>query len=111
MNDRTQAAATRTADGARLWTAAKLLVLALALIAATLLAWQLAHVLLLLVGAVLVTGHADDTGTLVVGLVAVVLATMNLVGGFVVTDRMLEMFKGRSGPRSGAGRSATGGEG
>ena len=32
---------------------------------------------------------------LVVGLVAVVLATVNLVGGFVVTDRMLEMFGGR----------------
>jgi NAD(P) transhydrogenase subunit alpha len=30
------------------------------------------------------------------GLIAVVLATVNMVGGFVVTDRMLEMFKGRS---------------
>jgi NAD(P) transhydrogenase subunit alpha len=50
---------------------------------------------IILVGAVLVAGHADDTLTLVVGLVAVVLATVNLVGGFVVTDRMLEMFKPR----------------
>jgi NAD(P) transhydrogenase subunit alpha len=54
---------------------------------------------IILVGAVLVAGHADDTGTLIVGLIAVVLATVNLVGGFVVTDRMLEMFKGRSGSK------------
>jgi NAD(P) transhydrogenase subunit alpha len=32
------------------------------------------------------------------GLLAIVLATVNMVGGFVVTDRMLEMFKGRTGP-------------
>jgi NAD(P) transhydrogenase subunit alpha len=51
---------------------------------------------IILVGAILVTGHADSTVALVLGLVAVVLATMNMVGGFVVTDRMLEMFKGRS---------------
>jgi H+-translocating NAD(P) transhydrogenase subunit alpha len=47
----------------------------------------------ILVGAVIVTGAAETTGALVVGLVAVVLATLNMVGGFVVTDRMLEMFK------------------
>jgi NAD(P) transhydrogenase subunit alpha len=57
---------------------------------------------IILVGAVLVAGHADDTGTLLVGLVAVVLATVNLVGGFVVTDRMLEMFKGRPAANSSA---------
>jgi NAD(P) transhydrogenase subunit alpha len=50
-------------------------------------------------GAVIVAGQADSTLVLVVALVAVVLATMNLVGGFVVTDRMLEMFKGRGGQR------------
>ena len=49
----------------------------------------------ILVGAVIVTGYADSTLALVVGLVAVVLATLNLVGGFVVTDRMLQMFRGR----------------
>jgi H+-translocating NAD(P) transhydrogenase subunit alpha len=47
----------------------------------------------ILVGAVIVAGQAESTGALVVGLVAVVLATVNMVGGFVVTDRMLEMFK------------------
>ena len=53
----------------------------------------------ILVGAVIVTGQAETTGALVVGLVAVVLATVNMVGGFVVTDRMLEMFgRGRRRP-------------
>ncbi|MGH3329793.1 MAG: NAD(P) transhydrogenase subunit alpha [Nocardioidaceae bacterium] len=47
---------------------------------------------IILVGAILVTGYAESTVALVVGLVAVVLATVNMVGGFVVTDRMLQMF-------------------
>ena len=51
----------------------------------------------ILVGAILVAGQADTTGELVLALVAVVLATLNMVGGFVVTDRMLEMF-GRGAP-------------
>jgi NAD(P) transhydrogenase subunit alpha len=46
----------------------------------------------ILLGAVLVTGATDSTLALVVGLVAIVLATVNMVGGFVVTDRMLQMF-------------------
>jgi NAD(P) transhydrogenase subunit alpha len=46
-----------------------------------------------LVGAILVTGKATDNLQLYLGLVAIVLATINMVGGFVVTDRMLEMFK------------------
>jgi len=48
----------------------------------------------ILVGAILITGKADTTVELVLGLAAVFLATVNVVGGFVVTDRMLEMFKG-----------------
>jgi H+-translocating NAD(P) transhydrogenase subunit alpha len=47
----------------------------------------------ILVGAVIVTGQAESAGALVVGLLAVVLATVNMVGGFVVTDRMLQMFR------------------
>ena len=47
---------------------------------------------IILLGAIIVTGTADSTLWLVVGLVAVVLATVNMVGGFVVTDRMLQMF-------------------
>jgi H+-translocating NAD(P) transhydrogenase subunit alpha len=51
---------------------------------------------IVLVGAIIVAGRADaDTLTLVVGFFAVLLGTANVVGGFVVTDRMLEMFKGR----------------
>ena len=53
-----------------------------------------------LVGAILAAGTADDTAELVLGLLAVVLATVNMVGGFVVTDRMLEMFHGRRGAGS-----------
>lgn len=48
-----------------------------------------------LVGAIIVTGQSDTTAITILGLVAVVLASINLVGGFVVTDRMLEMFRGR----------------
>ena len=49
----------------------------------------------ILLGAILATGLTDNTVAMVVGLVAIVLATVNMVGGFVVTDRMLEMFKKR----------------
>ncbi|RKT53216.1 NAD(P) transhydrogenase subunit alpha [Saccharothrix australiensis] len=48
----------------------------------------------ILVGAILITGQADGGVALALGLLAVFLATVNVVGGFVVTDRMLEMFKG-----------------
>jgi NAD(P) transhydrogenase subunit alpha len=48
----------------------------------------------ILVGAIIVTGQAQSAIVVVVGLLAVVLATLNMVGGFVVTDRMLEMFRG-----------------
>jgi len=48
-----------------------------------------------LVGAIIVTGSADGIVSVVLGVIAVVLASINLVGGFVVTDRMLEMFGGR----------------
>ena len=51
---------------------------------------------IVIVGAMLVAGAGGkDTLTTVVGIVAVVLASANVVGGFVVTDRMLEMFKRR----------------
>jgi NAD(P) transhydrogenase subunit alpha len=50
---------------------------------------------IILVGAITVAGEAKDPVILAAGLLAVLLATVNLVGGFVVTDRMLEMFGGR----------------
>jgi H+-translocating NAD(P) transhydrogenase subunit alpha len=50
---------------------------------------------IILLGAIIVTGQAESTGAVAVGLVAVVLAAVNMVGGFVVTDRMLQMFTRR----------------
>ena len=52
----------------------------------------------ILVGAILVVGLGDGAVETVLGFLAIVLATINVVGGFVVTDRMLEMFKGRRRP-------------
>jgi NAD(P) transhydrogenase subunit alpha len=49
----------------------------------------------ILVGAIVVADRADTNLQLVLAIAAVVLATVNMVGGFVVTDRMLEMFKGK----------------
>ena len=45
------------------------------------------------VGALLIAGPQDWNVTVILGLIAVILATVNVVGGFLVTDRMLEMFK------------------
>ena len=56
---------------------------------------------IILLGAILVTGYAHNTAQLVVGLVAVVLASVNMVGGFVVTDRMLQMFTQKKRPAPG----------
>lgn len=50
---------------------------------------------IVLVGAIIVAGEATGALELTLAGIAVVLATINLVGGFVVTDRMLEMFKPR----------------
>ena len=54
---------------------------------------------IVVVGAILVLGEADDTFTKAIGFVAMVLATANVVGGWFVTDRMLEMFKRRPEPK------------
>jgi proton-translocating NAD(P)+ transhydrogenase subunit alpha len=56
---------------------------------------------IVVVAAMLVLGTADDTLTKAVGFVAVVLGAANVVGGFVVTDRMLEMFKRKPERESG----------
>ncbi|WP_299056043.1 NAD(P) transhydrogenase subunit alpha [uncultured Nocardioides sp.] len=52
----------------------------------------------ILLGAILVTGSTDDPVFVGLGTLAIVLATVNMVGGFVVTDRMLQMFS-RKRPR------------
>jgi NAD(P) transhydrogenase subunit alpha len=54
---------------------------------------------IILVGAILIAAGAHSPVEILLGLVAVTLATTNVVGGFVVTDRMLEMFKGRQPAR------------
>lgn len=46
-----------------------------------------------IIGAIIVMGHAENILAMILGFIAVVLGTLNVVGGFVVTDRMLEMFK------------------
>lgn len=50
-----------------------------------------------IIGAIIVMGKAetDNYLALILGFLAVILGTLNVVGGFVVTDRMLEMFKGK----------------
>ena len=49
------------------------------------------------VGALLVAGRPESTLTTVLGVIAVALAMINVVAGFMVTDRMLQMFRKRSG--------------
>jgi NAD(P) transhydrogenase subunit alpha len=49
----------------------------------------------ILVGAIIVADHSKTTLELTLSTIAIVLATINMVGGFVVTDRMLQMFKGK----------------
>ncbi|MFM9142210.1 MAG: NAD(P) transhydrogenase subunit alpha [Actinomycetota bacterium] len=50
----------------------------------------------ILVGAIIVADHAETSLELGLSVAAIILATVNMVGGFVVTDRMLEMFKGKA---------------
>lgn len=53
----------------------------------------------ILVGSMIVLGTANTSAEEILGFVAVILATLNVVGGFVVTDRMLEMFKSKPKPQ------------
>lgn len=55
-----------------------------------------------IIGAIIVMGQAaiDNYPALVLGFLAVILGTLNVVGGFVVTDRMLEMFKGNKNSKN-----------
>jgi NAD(P) transhydrogenase subunit alpha len=61
---------------------------------------------IVLVGALSIMGEARGTAQLILGFLAVFLATLNVVGGFVVTDRMLEMFKGKPNERAKPAKSA-----
>ncbi len=56
----------------------------------------------IIIGAIIVMGEADPGNylALILGFIAVIVGTLNVVGGFVVTDRMLEMFKSRKDTKS-----------
>lgn len=62
----------------------------------------------ILVGAIIVADHAETSLELGLSVAAIVLATINMVGGFVVTDRMLEMFKGKGARDKGAENKSAG---
>jgi NAD(P) transhydrogenase subunit alpha len=53
-----------------------------------------------IIGAIIVMGKAESNNylALILGFLAVILGTLNVVGGFVVTNRMLEMFRGKQNP-------------
>jgi NAD(P) transhydrogenase subunit alpha len=59
----------------------------------------------ILVGAIVVADHAKSTLEISLAIAAVILATINMVGGFVVTDRMLQMFKGKPKHKNDSGDS------
>lgn len=54
----------------------------------------------IIVGALIVLARAQGTLEMGIGVVALIFATLNVVGGFVVTDRMLEMFSSKKRPKS-----------
>lgn len=53
---------------------------------------------IVLVGAMFIAAGADNPLSQLLGLIAVAFATMNVVGGYVVTDRMLQMFRKKAAP-------------
>ncbi len=55
---------------------------------------------IILLGAIITTGSTDNAVAVAIGLIAIVLAAVNMVGGFVVTDRMLQMFTRRKPAKS-----------
>ena len=64
-----------------------------------------------LVGSLIAAGAADNRVATILGFVAVICATSNIVGGFLITDRMLRMFKRDAGPKpspGGDGKQITG---
>ena len=64
----------------------------------------------ILVGAIIVADHSETNLELGLSVAAIVLATINMVGGFVVTDRMLEMFKGKAASRKNSAQDKSAGE-
>lgn len=58
---------------------------------------------IVVLGGLIVIGYADAPLDYVIGLIAIIFGTINIVGGFMVTDRMLEMFGGRKKDRTDSG--------
>ena len=61
---------------------------------------------IVLVGALTIMGEAHGPAQVTLGFLAIFLATLNVVGGFVVTDRMLEMFKAKPNERTASAQTA-----
>jgi NAD(P) transhydrogenase subunit alpha len=61
---------------------------------------------IILVGAILVASKSDSTFGMILGLISIFLATINVVGGFLVTNRMLVMFKKKPNPKKKDGGAA-----
>ncbi len=61
---------------------------------------------IVLIGGIMVTGAAEEPLAITLGVIATLLGAINLVGGFVVTDRMLEMFKPKKPAAGEKGRTA-----
>lgn len=59
---------------------------------------------IVVLGGLIVIGYADAPLDYVIGLLAIIFGTINIVGGFMVTDRMLEMFGGKKKDRSDSGK-------
>jgi NAD(P) transhydrogenase subunit alpha len=59
------------------------------------------HGIVLIGGAILLGMAGDNDALFALGFIAVILGTLNVVGGFVVTDRMLEMFKAKTPDKTG----------
>ncbi|MGD9695403.1 MAG: NAD(P) transhydrogenase subunit alpha [Thermoleophilia bacterium] len=55
-----------------------------------------------LVGSIVILGQTETTYSKILGFIAVVCSTINVVGGFIITDRMLKMFKPRPKPAAAA---------
>ena len=64
-----------------------------------------------LVGSLIAAGAAKDQVATILGFIAVVAATSNIVGGFLIVDRMLKMFKRDTGPKSAPAAADTGAKG
>ncbi|MGO9029195.1 MAG: NAD(P) transhydrogenase subunit alpha [Acidimicrobiales bacterium] len=62
---------------------------------------------IILVGTMAIMGEAHGAVQVTLGFLAVLLATLNVVGGFVVTDRMLEMFKAKPTERAAKGDTSS----